>query len=495
MVYVIDLTGSDDDVPAPPPAKRPRHGANLKTEDACGTFRVPKTGPVPQGGLRLAQVVIDLCDDEPAVTTTGNSNCKVTLGWCRVTDAQRSKVMDFRRQTHAEPISVPAPPAAAALPTPVPAHAASAPRSRNTPAMSSKQLLITAFARRNVRGQAQPVGSPPPHPPATTAASRGTGPQGSPAGAAPNGRDSAAATAATAATAAAAAATAATAAAAAATAAAAAAAAADSVTETSLGGGMGRAAGSTRGARHPGKMKRPPRDSAAALGRKSSVSTPAHVGSGVSGGAAGTTDAGGVGGTGGTQTLGNGRAGGGQPPGGGAAAASRGSRAKTRHETWRRLHAQDCDLDVARGDLGALDRDSSLRFVDMVQQHNFTLEDIQDGAQAARDAVQHHKLSGIALEASSRLERMDQRTPEDLVRALRLAFPLAPGGAISDRGISWTQLNSMAARLFHPVRGPSVLLGPMDAQPKQRKAVAQRRKPEPVAAVTRPEEYEAGQGG
>ncbi|GIL98142.1 hypothetical protein Vretimale_3560, partial [Volvox reticuliferus] len=457
MVYVIDLTG-DDDVQAPPPAKRRRHGPNVKIEDACFSFGVAKTGSVPQGGTRLAHVVIDLCDDAPAVAAIGKSSCKVNTGCGRGTAVQHSKSMNSRRQTHAEPSSVPTPPAAAALPTPVPAHAPSVPRARNIPVTSSKQLLITAFARPNVRSQAQPAGSPSPHPPATTAANR-TGRQGSAAGAAPDRREAATA-------------------------------AVHSTAQTPLGSGVVRASGSTTGATCPG-MKRPPSASAEARGGTAGGSRPANLGGSGNGGEGGTADAGVAGGTSGNRVPENGRARARQPPGSGAGGAARGERAKTRHATWRRLHSQDRDLD-ARNDLGGLDRDSSLRFLDVMQQHNVTLEDIQDGAQAARDAVQHHKLSGIVLEASSRLERMDQRTPEDLVRVLRVAFPLVPGRA-SDRGINWTRLNSLAAKLFHPARGASVMLGPMNTQPKQRKAAAQRRKPEQVAAVTRPEEYEAGQ--
>ncbi|GLC44147.1 hypothetical protein PLESTM_001560900 [Pleodorina starrii] len=188
---------------------------------------------------------------------------------------------------------------------------------------------------------------------------------------------------------------------------------------------------------------------------------------------------------------------------GAAAGAGAGGGAPSRHETLRRLHAQARELEAQRNELGGLDTDTTLRFVHLVHTANATLDVIADGAQAACDAAQHHLLSVLSLQSSARLERLDQNTPEDLVGALRAAFPVEDSPAAGAEaeaapgGVHWARLAAaLAAPLLRPARGlgGGVMLGPMDVQPKPRRVAAQRRKQEPVAAVTRPKEYAAGNG-
>ncbi|KAG2451448.1 hypothetical protein HYH02_004046 [Chlamydomonas schloesseri] len=227
---------------------------------------------------------------------------------------------------------------------------------------------------------------------------------------------------------------------------------------------------------------------------------------------------------------------GGAAGGGGAAAAANATGSSReqeaqRHSTWRALHSQDAELAAQRDALAGTDAGSSMRFLSLAQRANDTLQAIHEPAMAARDAAQHHLLTDAALQASSRLERTHgSHTAQDLINAILVLYKprraaageaaaaaaVAAAGAAGPSGaagagvggggggganpyagtpVDWGQLGWDIERLRRPARGPSVLLGPMEVRPKERKAPAARRPRDKVAEVTRAQELQDTQDG
>lgn len=219
----------------------------------------------------------------------------------------------------------------------------------------------------------------------------------------------------------------------------------------------------------------------------------AAQGAGAAGGAAGGGAAGGAAGAGAAGGVAEGAAG----PAAGVAATPEAQR----HSTWRALHTQEAKLARHREALAGTDADSSLCFLQLAQQANHTLQAIQDPAMAARDAAQHHLLTDAALQASARLERAHgSRTPKDLVDAILFLYaprrePGAAGaGGAAGAVVDWARLGWDTEPLRRPARGASVMLGPLDVMPKERKAPAARRPRDKVAEVTRAQELQEAQG-
>ncbi|KAG2484212.1 hypothetical protein HYH03_016947 [Edaphochlamys debaryana] len=168
----------------------------------------------------------------------------------------------------------------------------------------------------------------------------------------------------------------------------------------------------------------------------------------------------------------------------------------SRTATWQRLSEQGAALEAQMDRLTAPTREAGLAFADLVHRHNATLRDIHDPGMTARDATQHAAISQVTLQSSVAVLRLDRRGPAELVDMLKELFPAKAGeggGAPDGVGLDWRGLGEAVAHLFRPARGPSVMLGAVDAQPKVRRAPV-RRAQEQVAAVTRPQELAAGEG-
>ncbi|KXZ48107.1 hypothetical protein GPECTOR_30g202 [Gonium pectorale] len=190
--------------------------------------------------------------------------------------------------------------------------------------------------------------------------------------------------------------------------------------------------------------------------------------------------------------------------------ASRGGRGQhyegpqfTRQEALQRLRQQDSTLARQREVLTGLDRESSLRFIQVLESHNATLDAITEAGLAARDAAQHAALADCGLQASKRLQRIEQPSIGDFLEALKARFARCSNGgaaaAVADERdgvveLDYKRLGAVAATLLRPVRGPSVLLGPIGAEPRAARAAPQRREREAPAVLTRPKDLDTVQG-
>ncbi|KAG2426590.1 hypothetical protein HXX76_012906 [Chlamydomonas incerta] len=120
------------------------------------------------------------------------------------------------------------------------------------------------------------------------------------------------------------------------------------------------------------------------------------------------------------------------------------------------------------------------------------VEGVQKAKEVAASAEIFRNLAECNNEQANKLVQKQGRGPMDLVQALRRAFVHTANpqvdGAEDPMAFCWGELGASAEHLRRPARGASCMFGPMLAQPKERKAPAQRQKRQAPAELVRPEE-------
>ncbi|KAG2432697.1 hypothetical protein HYH02_006681 [Chlamydomonas schloesseri] len=119
-------------------------------------------------------------------------------------------------------------------------------------------------------------------------------------------------------------------------------------------------------------------------------------------------------------------------------------------------------------------------------------EGVQRPKELAQSAEEFRNLTECNNEQANKLVQRPGRTPRDLLAAMKAKFVHTANpqvdGAEDPYAFCWGEVGATAEHQRRPARGASCMFGPMLAQAKERKAIAQRQKRQAPAELVRPEE-------